>query len=83
MEDLISIIVAMYNKEKVLLNCLESIRRQSCPNFEVLIVGDGFTDSNLSIANIFSEKDNRFKVYTNYNLEETNFSKGYEYAVLP
>lgn len=43
--ELISIIVPIYNKEDYLPQCLDSIINQSYTNFEVLLVNDGSTDS--------------------------------------
>ena len=42
--DLISIIIPVYNAEKYLCRCLDSILMQTCTDFEVVLVNDGSTD---------------------------------------
>lgn len=46
---MISIIVPVYNSEKYLRKCIESIISQSYPNYEVILVDDGSTDNSLNI----------------------------------
>lgn len=58
----VSIIVPVYNGEKYLSECLESIRVQTFSDFEVLIIDDGSDDNSASIAEEFSKKDDRFKL---------------------
>ncbi|WP_071441812.1 glycosyltransferase family 2 protein [Traorella massiliensis] len=62
-EPLISIIVPVYNREKTIRYCLESIRNQSFKNIEVLVIDDGSIDSSSKIINEFCQKDNRFSCY--------------------
>lgn len=57
---LLSIIVPVYNAEKYLPNCLESIRESNYKNIEVILVDDGSTDSSPSICDSYAYKDNRF-----------------------
>lgn len=59
---MLSVIVPVYNAEKYLTHCLESIRKSNYPNIEVILVDDGSTDSSPSICDLFTYKDNRFKV---------------------
>ena len=61
--ELISVIVPVYNIQSYIGDCLESIRRQSCKNIEVLIVDDGSTDSSGKICDKFACLDERFKVF--------------------
>ncbi|MFV0162253.1 glycosyltransferase [Empedobacter falsenii] len=63
----ISIILAVYNAEKFLEKCLDSIKKQTFNNFEVILINDGSTDFSLEICNLYKEKDNRFKVYDTEN----------------
>lgn len=56
----VSIIVPIYNAEKYIYACLESIRNQTFTNFEVLMVDDGSDDKSGSIAMEFAKNDNRF-----------------------
>jgi glycosyltransferase involved in cell wall biosynthesis len=46
----VSVVVPLYNKASYILRCLESIRRQSFDNFEVIVVDDGSTDGSGSLA---------------------------------
>ena len=64
---MLSIIIPIYNVENYLNECLDSILRQSYHNYQVIMVNDGSTDSSLEIANMYVEKDQRFKVYTKVN----------------
>ena len=59
----ISVLISAYNAEKHLAIALESIKRQSFKNFEVVIIDDKSTDNTLNIIN--SHRDDRFKVYSN------------------
>lgn len=59
--ELISIIVPIYNKEDYLPQCLDSIINQSYTNFEVLLVNDGSTDSSGIICQEYAERDSRFR----------------------
>ena len=60
MKDLISIIIPVYNVEKYLIKCLDSISKQSYSNFEVLLIDDGSTDNSGKLCDQYSNKDNRF-----------------------
>lgn len=46
----ISVIVAVYNAEKYIENCVNSILNQTYPNIEILLINDGSTDNSLSIC---------------------------------
>lgn len=59
---LISIILPIYNVERFLINCLETISNQTYKNIEVILVVDGATDNSLNLANEYSNKDKRFSV---------------------
>lgn len=58
----ISILMPIYNAEKYLKECFESIRKQSYDDFEVLMVDDGSTDKSGEICDHYCLLDNRFKV---------------------
>lgn len=62
MDELISIIVPVYNIEQHLKKCINSIISQTYPNFELLLVDDGSTDHSGSICNSFAIEDSRIKV---------------------
>ena len=55
----ISIIVPVYNAEKTLAQCLDSIIGQNFSDFEILLVNDGSSDSSLQICQRYAEMDSR------------------------
>ncbi len=61
----ISIIVPMYNSEKHIKKCLESILNQTYEDFELLLINDGSTDITESIIKKYD--DDRIKYYKNEN----------------
>lgn len=63
----ISVIVPVYNVEKYLRRCLESILAQTLTDFELICVNDGSTDSSLKILEEFAAKDQRIKIITQEN----------------
>lgn len=58
----ISIIIPVYNTEKYLKMCIESVLGQTYQNIEVICVNDGSIDDSGKILDIFAEKDSRLKV---------------------
>lgn len=64
---LISVIVAVYNAEKYLRECLDSIMNQTYRNLEIICVNDGSTDGSLQILEEYARKDSRFQIYTKGN----------------
>lgn len=63
MDDLlISIIVPVYNAEKYLNKCIESIVHQTYNNLEILLIDDGSTDESGVICDNWAKKDKRIKV---------------------
>lgn len=58
---LVSIIIPIYNAEKYLDTCLQSLLRQTYPNFEVLLVNDGSTDQTTSICDHYANLYPQFK----------------------
>ncbi len=59
---LVSVIIPVYNTEKYLRECLDSIVNQTLKDIEIIIVNDGSTDNSLEIINEYAEKDSR--IYT-------------------
>lgn len=57
-----SIIVPVYNVEKEIRKCLDSIKNQTYGDFEVLCVDDCGKDSSMDIVKEYAQKDNRFKI---------------------
>ncbi len=64
-ESLVSVVVPVYNGEKYLDNCLESILNQTYKNWECIINNNCSVDNTLNIANKYADLDNRFHVFTN------------------
>ena len=62
MKDLISVIVPIYNVEKLLPRCIESIANQTYKNLEIILVNDGSPDNSGKICDEYAKKDNRIKV---------------------
>ena len=61
-EELISIIIPVYNVEKYIRFCLDSVINQTYKNLEIIIVDDGSKDSSGQIADEYAVKDSRIKV---------------------
>jgi len=62
MDDLISVIVPIYNVGDYLRKCIDSIINQTYTNLEIILVDDGSTDNCGSICDEYKLKDNRIKV---------------------
>jgi glycosyltransferase involved in cell wall biosynthesis len=60
--DLISIIIPVYNVEKYLPQCINSILKQTITNLEIILVDDGSLDNSGKICDEFSKLDNRIVV---------------------
>lgn len=67
MEDLVSIIVPVYNVEKYLKKSIESILNQTYDNIEILLVDDGSTDNSGNICDSFIKIDSRIRVFHKEN----------------
>ena len=64
---MISVIVPVYNVEEYLEECLESIKRQTYTDIEVILVNDGSIDRSKEICERYCEKDSRFKLVSQEN----------------
>jgi len=62
MQELISVIVPVYNTEKYLNRCVDSIIAQTYKNIEVYLIDDGSNDNSGLICDEYQKKDNRIKV---------------------
>ncbi|WP_455684658.1 glycosyltransferase family 2 protein, partial [Thomasclavelia sp.] len=67
MNELVSIVVPMYNVEKKLERCLDSLECQTYENIEVILINDGSPDNLEKICLRYIRKDNRFNYYRKKN----------------
>ena len=58
----ISLVMPVYNRERYLGTAIESVLKQTKPDFELLVWDDGSTDSSLEIARDYAKQDKRVKV---------------------
>lgn len=64
---LVSIIVPVYNVEKYIEECLDSLINQTYKNIEIIIVNDGSPDGSLKICKRYAKKDDRIKIISKDN----------------
>ena len=64
---MISVIVPVYNVEKYLEECLDSIQNQTYSDIEVILVNDGSLDNSKDICEKYCKEDNRFKLINQAN----------------
>ena len=62
----ISIIIPVYNTEKYIQKCIDSLYQQNL-NIEIIFIDDGSTDNSKEIINNYSKKDDRIKVLSQNN----------------
>ncbi len=67
MRPLISIIVPVYNTEKYLDKCIQSVLAQTYTNWELLLIDDGSTDSSGAICDKYAAEDSRIRVFHKEN----------------
>ena len=68
MEEKLSIIIPVYNDEKYLKRCLDSIINLDYQNLEIILVNDGSTDDSLAIMTDYAAQDERVKAISQQNL---------------
>ena len=65
--DLISVVIPVYNVEQYLPKCIESIMNQTYKNLEIILVNDGSTDGSQKICEEYKSIDNRIKIINKEN----------------
>ena len=82
MEELISIVLPVYNGERYLRESIDSVLNQTYRNWELIIVDDCSTDSSAKIAREYTKKDKRIYYYRNENNLRLprNLNKGFKLA---
>lgn len=65
--DLISIIIPIYNAERFMAQTLDSVLEQTYPHWEAILINDGSTDNSLAILQKYAAKDKRFKIINKQN----------------
>lgn len=65
MNDLVSVIIPVYNVEKYVKEAIQSIQNQTYKNLEIIIIDDGSTDDTYSIIKELARSDDRIKFYKN------------------
>uniref|UniRef100_UPI002639B9A2 glycosyltransferase family 2 protein n=1 Tax=uncultured Acetatifactor sp. TaxID=1671927 RepID=UPI002639B9A2 len=68
----ISVIVPMYNAERYIGKCLESVVRQTYPELEILVIDDGSVDKGPGICRKLAERDGRIQVLRQENQGVSN-----------
>lgn len=77
----VSIVIPIYNVEKYLAECLQSVCRQTLKEIEIICVNDGSTDSSKSIIEKFMSKDKRVKIVDKKNSGYGNtMNRGFDSA---
>lgn len=81
---LISIIIPVYNGEKYIAECLESIRKQEFSDYEVIVINDGSTDESRRICEEIAQSEKRLKVCSIENQGVSHARNlGIQYAKAP
>ena len=71
----ISIIVPVYNAEKYLHQCIDSILKQTFTNYELILVDDFSNDNSLKICDDYSKKDERIKIIKKLKNEGSSLAR--------
>lgn len=69
---LISIIIPVFNREKLIERTLESVQNQTYTNWECVVVDDGSSDNTLNVIASFVNRDKRFQIISHHHLGNAN-----------
>ena len=64
----VSIILPIYNVEQYLEQCLETVKRQTLKDIEIICINDGSTDNSLNILQEYAKRDARIKIINKNNV---------------
>ena len=64
----ISVIVPVYNQEKYIGRCIDSVLNQTMTDFELILINDGSKDKSLDILRNYEKKDKRIKIIDQKNM---------------
>ncbi|MPT30871.1 MAG: glycosyltransferase family 2 protein [Chryseobacterium sp.] len=62
-QSLVSIIIPIYNREKLISATLDSVIDQTYSNWECIVIDDGSTDKTIELVQAYADKDDRIKIY--------------------
>jgi len=71
---LFSIIIPFFNSEKTLEKAIESVLKQSCTNYEIILVNDASTDTSMDIVGNYRAKEN-VKIISNKKNRLVGYSR--------
>lgn len=61
--ELVSVIMPMYNSEKYIAQAIDSVRNQTCTNWEIIVMDDLSTDRSVEIVKEYTHRDGRIRYY--------------------
>ena len=67
MNKLVSAIIPVYNVEKYICECIESVINQTYKNLQIIIINDGSIDNSKNLCNKYANKDNRIIIVNKKN----------------
>ena len=67
---LVSILIPLYNHEKFVIDCLDSIKNEGYPSLEIIIVDDGSTDDSLIIASNWLKSNDKHFINSRIHSQE-------------